>query len=299
MKSLKIIIVLILSITQSLKAQSLGVKLAAAATPNTTLDVNGSVAFREGTALTLVNGANNNVTLADYSFFRIIEPTAAFNISGLTNGQDGRLLYLVNATTYNMTINNASAASLAANRIQTGTSSDLIIVGGGTITLIYSATLTKWSIISTTGAIPFSLFIVKSADESVTNSTTLQDDDHLLFPVGANETWNFEAALFVDGNSGHIKYAIDVPSGTLKIDIRQWAGTGVGNTPHEIVTVDNTATTTSFDINNTGTSSAYINGLVTSGGTGGSVIIRWAQRSSNGTPTYVRQNSYLKATRLN
>jgi hypothetical protein len=155
----------------------------------------------------------------------------------------------------------------------------------------------SWAAATLTG-VGATTYVIKSADESVTSSSSTQDDDELFFAVGANEKWLLEAMLFVDGNAGHIKYAIDLPSGSMKVDLKQWAGTGVGNTPHEIMTTDNIDTTVSFDINNTGTSSASLNGIISTSATAGNVKIRWAQRSSNGTSTFVRQNSYLKATRL-
>ena len=62
----------------------MGVKLPVSTLPVTTLDVNGSVAFREGaTTLPLISSAaNDNVALGDYSLFRISGPTASFNITG-------------------------------------------------------------------------------------------------------------------------------------------------------------------------------------------------------------------------
>src|SRR3990167_11402530 len=54
----------------------------------------------------------------------------------------------------------------------------------------------------------------KTADESVTSSTTLQDDDHLTFSIGASEEWvgsiflSVGAALSTTG----IKIAITVPT---------------------------------------------------------------------------------------
>ena len=41
----------------------MGVKLNQDESANTTLDVNGAVSFREGTALILTNGGNNDINL--------------------------------------------------------------------------------------------------------------------------------------------------------------------------------------------------------------------------------------------
>ena len=88
-----------------------------------------------------VNGANNNVSLASASFIRIGGPTGAFSITGMSGGLDGRVLVLFNSTTYNMTIvNDNGSSSLAENRILTGTGADIVTVGRGAVTLIYSIT---------------------------------------------------------------------------------------------------------------------------------------------------------------
>jgi hypothetical protein len=127
-----------------LKAQNMGVKLPASTLPNTTLDVNGSVAFREGTALVVGNGANHNVSLAssEYSLFRITAPTAAYSITGFTNGQNGRFLTLINATGQLMTLTNLATSS-AGNQINTG-GTDLTLGANGVATLVYNSSLTQW-----------------------------------------------------------------------------------------------------------------------------------------------------------
>jgi len=95
-----------------------------------------------------VNGANNNLSLASASFIRISTPTANFSITGMAGGLDGRMLVLFNSTTYNMTIANASVSSLPANRILTGTGADIVTVGQGAVTLIYSVNDFRWIVTS-------------------------------------------------------------------------------------------------------------------------------------------------------
>lgn len=47
----------------SLFAQNMGIKMTEGTIPSTTLDVNGSVAFREAAPLNITNGTNDNVTI--------------------------------------------------------------------------------------------------------------------------------------------------------------------------------------------------------------------------------------------
>ena len=106
-------------------------------------------------ALTLANGANNNIASPGKSFVRITGPTGVFNITGITapikspvTNPDGTVIILYNSTSQNMTITNDSSSSTAANRILTNTGSDVATTGTGVITCIYSVTDSRWIMIS-------------------------------------------------------------------------------------------------------------------------------------------------------
>ncbi len=152
MKVIKYLCFLLLNVQSiTLSAQNMGAKLPAGTLPNTTLDVNGAASLREGTALTLVNGANNDINLAtEYSFYRITGPTAAFSITGFNNGQDGRILTVVNATTQTMTISGATG-SIAANQLLTG-GLTFSVTANGSATFQYNTTLAKWVLTGTSGS---------------------------------------------------------------------------------------------------------------------------------------------------
>src|SRR4051812_46248855 len=85
--------------------------------PKTSLDVNGGLSLRIK-ALPLGNGANNDVNISDgYSFYRITGPSAAFSISGLTNGYDGRVVTLYNSTGKLLTLKTLDGTVTAADQI--------------------------------------------------------------------------------------------------------------------------------------------------------------------------------------
>jgi hypothetical protein len=114
------------------------------------------------TALTVANGANNNLVIPATTFFRISAPTAPFSITGILTGNaiynatptlvysalDGQQVVLYNATTYAMTIANQSASSTEPNRIITNTGADIVTTGSGAVTLIYSKADARWVVIS-------------------------------------------------------------------------------------------------------------------------------------------------------
>ncbi len=115
--------------------------------PNTQVDIAGGIALRAG-AFTATNGNNNNINIGGASFIRITGPTAAFTITGISGGVNGKVVILYNAATYNMTIANENTNSTATNRITTLTGSGVVTTGVGAITLIYDSTASRWIVTS-------------------------------------------------------------------------------------------------------------------------------------------------------
>lgn len=57
---------------------------------------------------------------------------------------------------------------------------------------------------------------IKSLTQSLTNSVALQNDTELSFPIGANETWAVDFALYVSGApAAGFKWALAAPVGAL------------------------------------------------------------------------------------
>lgn len=143
----------------------------------------------------------------------------------------------------------------------------------------------------------------KTADESVASSTTLQNDDHLTFPIGANETWVVKYVLFLTGSdAGDFKSVLGAPSGAT--GWRGGIGPALAATSAEdaasrfIVLGDLGTGTLVFGTTTNGTVTAVIRAVVINGSTAGSVTLRWAQNTSDATATRVRQNSHLVAHKL-
>ena len=178
-------------------------------TVNTTLDVSGSVAHREGTALALANGNNNDVAPGTTSFVRITGPTATYTITGFSGGADGRILTLYNTTSYPIVIANDASVSTAANRIYTLTGSNFQTGGGpGVITLQYNANVSRWLVVSR---------------QDISSSSTSGTGPSLLYPDGTN----YSATKFIDyGTASYTVpanttlYILQIPlSGGMKLVI--------------------------------------------------------------------------------
>ncbi len=136
--------------------------------------------------------------------------------------------------------------------------------------------------------------IVKSADESVINSTTLHNDLELFFPVGANEKWQFEGVLLVSSETTpDFKLTFIGPTGALGsfgVEAGNAGGTSTkfasGGTLGASLTVATSGVATITVIR-------YWGGIG-NGGTAGFLRLQWAQNTSFANATTVRAGSYIK-----
>lgn len=156
---------------------------------------------------------------------------------------------------------------------------------------------------SSNGVIPVVLY--KTADESVAN-TTLQDDDHLLFAIAANEIWVIQYHLFVTNaaNTGDLKMDVTGPTAA---DVIRYGNLGLA--------LGTTSTEASARAQARADAGALASGIAASGTVAenyvlmaayvdngvnaGNVTLRWAQQTTDGTnATVVKAGSFLVAHRV-
>lgn len=142
--------------------------------------------------------------------------------------------------------------------------------------------------------------VIKSADESVTSSTSVQDDNHLTMTLSANTNYWVEGHLITDGAvGGDFRLQFIVPSGTIR-----WLANGpLSSATGTVTDVDRNykvgATTTIMGTIASGTNSVvHIFGIIRTAGSGGTFKLQWAQGTSSGTATRVRANSMLRVARM-
>jgi len=142
----------------------------------------------------------------------------------------------------------------------------------------------------------------KTANESVTSSTTLQTDNHLSVTLQANGVYWLDMWLLTDGSTtGDIKLAVFIPSGTLR-----WMTNGlrIGGSS-TIDSVNRRAlgggAVTGTDVGTVGSGTTSVvmpRGIARIGATGGLAYLQWAQNTSNGTATRVLAGSMMRWTRI-
>lgn len=138
------------------------------------------------------------------------------------------------------------------------------------------------------GALTFAK-IVKTTDETVANSTVLQDDDVLLFTPTINRTYNFMLLLLFNAPATpDLKYAFSVPAGAT---INGMTNNTVG------VTATSSWTDLTADQVVTGSVGAdatvFVTGRIVMGATAGAVTLQWAQNTSNAAATAVLAGAML------
>jgi hypothetical protein len=145
-------------------------------------------------------------------------------------------------------------------------------------------------------------FVRKTADEAVTSSNTLQDDDHLTVAVAANATYTFEAFIIYDAaTTGDIKVALTAPASS----VINYGGAGpatnatTGTASGSWLEASASGTSIGFGGLGVGTkTSIMVRGLLRTAGTAGSLTLQWAQNPSDVTATTVYTDSFLFARRV-
>ncbi len=274
--------------------------------PQVIMDLNGGFAAHP-TNDTLSNGVNNNIPVGNYSFIRIVGPTAPFTITGMVAGVDGQHVRLCNITGQDMTIADSSALSSLGNRIETNVNADILIKGPVPILdMTYDAATAQWllgtlnanQIIGSIGSIQYA---TKSANTVRTNTAVVANDPDLFIPMSANQTWELNGELDFTNPANNIdcKIAFTIPTGsTMKImftGIQDAGGNAIqGNGQLQASGVSRTVA-----INAAVSTLITIRGIISTSSSSGDVTLKWAQgTASAANSTTLNSGSYLKIIRV-
>lgn len=158
-----------------------------------------------------------------------------------------------------------------------------------------SQTLTNKVITSATG-IGQSIIVRKTADETITSSTTLQDDDHLTVSIAANQEWVVTFNISGSGDSVGHRVAITVPTGaTLEA-----YGSGVQSGGTTTAGRSTTSGSLIYSLGGSASSTftSHVHARVANGANAGSITLQWAQSSSAAPGTVFYTGSHLVAHRV-
>jgi hypothetical protein len=142
------------------------------------------------------------------------------------------------------------------------------------------------------------LVATKTADQSVTSSTTLVNDSELSLTPGTSATYFFNVYINFEGanGAGFLKFGWGVPTGALLRYQAVFQGTGGS------AVVQNTNTATDTPAANTQGAGVLcglsMHGTLIMGSTSGVVQFKWAQNASSATATTVHAQSVFALQRV-
>jgi len=119
------------------------------------------------------------------------------------------------------------------------------------------------------------LVVRKPSDESVTSSTTLQDDNDLLLAVGVSEIWQVELDLYVTGGGGDLQLAWTYPAGGAVV-MQSVAPNATNTLTYWNVTAASGVAFADYDTSSVTTRFFKVEGLYIGAGTGGTLRLQWA-----------------------
>lgn len=140
----------------------------------------------------------------------------------------------------------------------------------------------------------------KIADETVTSSTTVQDDDHLVIALAANSVYAFDSFIMFDCDAtADIKFTFTGPASSTISFTSDGVSAGNSNNIGSIKMDVNAAGIETVLGGFIGTKTAIRPaGVIVTGATAGNLTFRWAQNITSGTPTTVYTNSWLRAQKV-
>lgn len=151
-------------------------------------------------------------------------------------------------------------------------------------------------------------YIAKSADETVTSNTTLQNDDHLVLPAVANAVYTFEVDLYMTDTAdfvGDFKMSFTCPTGATfdmhgagahTTDLA--SGTSAnGEWIGKLATASAGANLT-FGVGFPAVTGVRVYGRLVMSSTAGNFQLQWAQNAADASGTTLKAGSYMTMTRV-
>lgn len=157
--------------------------------------------------------------------------------------------------------------------------------------------ITDTSLLRTSADVPIIRAVRKTADETVNNSSTLQNDDHLALTVGANEVWQVELTLLLSAanTTADWKFGFTGPAASqfrwAPFAATRWLG---ATTPAVLHTISDSEGTGSEN----GIHGQALLGIYLGGANAGTLQFQWAQNAANLSDSKLLIGSCLIATKL-
>lgn len=148
-------------------------------------------------------------------------------------------------------------------------------------------------------------YVLKTVNETVNNSVTLQNDDALAFSALANSTYAVQLFILYDSSTtADFRYDFTLPVSAIGYKSTSHAPTtttACSGTAGTFVFNDITQTDNNVGGAGTGTANTcalVVEATIITAGTSGTVQVRWAQGTLDATDTVVRANSWIRYRKI-
>lgn len=148
------------------------------------------------------------------------------------------------------------------------------------------------------------ILVKKTSDESVTSSTTMQNDNHLYIDINTDGIYQIDLYLAYNGaQSGDILVDWSVTNGVSQYTQRHCNGVAQSSTSGYDTTKKSRTYNLSDDVTYGAASTSYEtivqeSFIVQKSGTNGRLQLRWCQDTPDGTATTVTTDSWLRVTKV-
>jgi hypothetical protein len=124
----------------------------------------------------------------------------------------------------------------------------------------------------------------KTADQSITSTTTFTDITELSFPVEANAVYRFRATVIVYAGAGGFRMTVNGPASPVRVDF------AVVGPQTSVTSYGNSLTNAASTVN----ALPAVQGVIHNGANAGTVTLQFRQDSANAAPTVVKSGSWIK-----
>ena len=241
--------------------------------------------FAYGTVLTAPSPATSGTSMVLDSGQGALMPAVPFNLTvwpGTTQASAS------NAEIVRVTA--ISTDTLTITRAQESTPARAIVVGDRVAATVTNKVLTDAEF--------WDDRIVKPGDETISNSTTLQDDNDLQFAVVGGKTYIFEMVLMYDsGGTGDFKHAFALTAGSFTRGNRHHFGWGPTTVAGQTALTADMTTAITHGATPGEHLVVWVRGSFQPS-TDATIKLQWAQNTTDGTNTTVKANSFIQWRRM-
>lgn len=148
--------------------------------------------------------------------------------------------------------------------------------------------------------------VMKASDETVNNSSTLQNDDALLFALEADKTYWFELYAVANASSANADLLVGFsgPAGVTvywgpefqSTSLMYWSASATGSGQQNLKGI---ASTMNVGAPSSGTHGVHLVGIIVNGANTGNFTFRWAQLVATVENSSIKAGSFMRYRKLN